>query len=216
MVADAFHHEGGTAVAHAETFAGASRHKHLAGGGTKTGDIACDHVLMRIKGDARFRTHDHTSAGQSLTRVVVDFAVYADGFAARNERADGLAACTVESHVDGVIRQTFLTVALGDLVADHGAERTVHVADRHLDAHRLLLLEGRLRKLDELVVKRFVEFVVLLDGLMQDGSRNRSRLHEHVAQIDAVGLPTLDRFVLVETFDMADGLLQGAEAKLCE
>ena len=76
--------------------------------------------------------------------------------------------------------------------------------------------EGRLRKLDELVVERFVEFVVLLDGLMQDGSRNRSRLHEHVAQIDAVGLPTLDRFILVEAFDMADGLLQGAEAKLCE
>ena len=122
----------------------------------------------------------------------------------------------MEGHVDGVIRQTFLTVALGDLVADHGAERTVHIADRHLNAHRLLLLEGRLRKLDELVVERFVEIVVLLDGLMQDGSRNRSRLHEHVAQIDAVGLPTLDRFVLVEAFDMANGLLQGAEAKLCE
>ena len=216
VVTDAFHHEGGAAVAYAKTFASASRHEHLARGGAETGDIACNHVLMRIKGDARFRTHDHTAAGQALACVVVDFAVYADGFAAWDERADGLAARTVEGHVDGVVRQTFLAVALGDLVADHGAKRTVHVADWHLDAHRLLLLKGWLRKLDELVVERLVEFVVLLDGLMQDGSRNRSRLHEHVAQIDAIGLPTLDRFVLVEAFDMADGLLQGAEAKLCE
>ena len=42
------------------------------------------------------------------------------------------------------------------------------------------------------------------------------RLHEHVAQVDAVRLPTLDRFVLVEAFDMADGLFQGAEAELGE
>ena len=55
-------------------------------------------------------------------------------------------------------------------------------------------------------------------GLQQDHqvSRHRSRLHEHVAQVDAVRLPTLDRFVLVEAFDMADGLFQGAEAELGE
>ena len=104
-----------------------------------------------------------------LPAVVVDFAVHADGLATRNERADGLAARTMERHVDGVVRQAFLAVTLGDLVADHGAERTVHVTDRHLDAHRLLLLKGGLRELDELVVERLVELVVLLDGLVQDG-----------------------------------------------
>ena len=60
---------------------------------------------MRIEGDARLRTHDHASAGKSLARVVVDFAVHADGLATRNERADGLAARTMERHVDGVVRQ---------------------------------------------------------------------------------------------------------------
>ena len=154
MVADALHHEGGAAVAHAEAFACTTCHEHLAGSGTEAGDVARDHVLMRIEGDARLRTHDHASAGKSLARVVVDFAVHADGLATRNERADGLAARTMERHVDGVVRQAFLAVTLGDLVADHGAERTVHVTDRHLDAHRLLLLKGGLRELDELKADR--------------------------------------------------------------
>ena len=56
--------------------------------------------------------------------------------------------------------------------------------------------------------------MVLLDGLVQNRSGNRAGLHEHVAQVDAVGLPALDRLVLVQAFDMADGLLQRTETEL--
>ena len=122
----------------------------------------------------------------------------------------------MERHVDGVIRQALLTIALGDLVADHGAKRTVHVANRHFNAHWLFLVEGRLSKFDELIVECLIELVVLIDGLVQDGSRNRARLHEHIAQIDAVGLPSPDGFVLIKAFDVADRLLQRTEAKLGE
>ena len=78
------------------------------------------------------------------------------------------------------------------------------------------MFKGRLRKLDELVVQRLVQFVVLLDGLMKDRSGNRAGLHEHIAQIDAVGLPARDCFVLIQALDMADGLFKRPETELCQ
>ena len=49
VVAHALHHEGGAAVTYAEAFAGASGHEHLSGCRTEAGDVACDHVLMRVE-----------------------------------------------------------------------------------------------------------------------------------------------------------------------
>ena len=122
----------------------------------------------------------------------------------------------MQGHVDGVVRQTFLAVAAGDLVADHGADRTVDVANRHFDAHGLLAFEGRSGKFDELVVQRLLQLVVLLDGLVQDRAGYRTSLLEHVGQVDAAGLPALDGLVLIQALNVADGLLKSPEAELGE
>ena len=52
-------------------------------------------------------------------------------------------------------------VALRDLAREHRADGAVDVADRHLDAHRLAALERRAGALDQRVVERAFEAVVL-------------------------------------------------------
>ena len=63
--------------------------------------------------------------------------------------------------MDRVLGQAGLARTLGDLVAEHGADRAIGVADLELDADRLAALERRLRELDQPVVERLVEAVVL-------------------------------------------------------
>ena len=91
VVAHAFHHEGGAAVTYGETPARAAGHEHLAGSRAEAGDIA---LRSRSScGSKVMPSSDGPPCGcrTGPARVVVDFAVDADGFATRNERADGLA-----------------------------------------------------------------------------------------------------------------------------
>ena len=216
MVAHAFDDERGAAVAHAEAFARAAGHEHLTGRGAEAQHVAGDHILVRVIGHVGRRADHDAAARQALARVVVDLAHHTDRLAARDERADRLSAGTGEGHVDGVVGKSLATIAARDLVTEHRAERTVHVADVHRDRHALAMLEGRLCLGDELVVERLVEFMVLFDRLVQDRAGHRAGLHEHVRQIDAFGLPAAHRLVLVEALHMAHGLLERTEAQLGE
>src|SRR3546814_3863307 len=67
--------------------------------------------------------------------------------AARHERPERLPGRAEEGQVDRVLRQAFGLVALGHLMAEHGADRPVDVADLELGAHRLAAIEriGRQR-----------------------------------------------------------------------
>jgi hypothetical protein len=58
------------------------------------------------------------------------------------------------SDVDGVVGQARAAVALGDLVAEHGADGAVDVADRQLERDRRSPSRARARQLDQLLVER--------------------------------------------------------------
>src|SRR5258706_14451643 len=57
--------------------------------------------------------------------------------------------------MDRAVRQSVVAIAARDLVREHGADRAVAVADRHVDRHLLAPLERGLRKLGQPVVQGF-------------------------------------------------------------
>ena len=104
-------------------------------------------------------------ARQALADVVVGVADQPDLDAGRHERAEALAGRSGEGDVDRAVGQTGALPLLGDLVAEQRADRAVDVADRQVDRHVMAVLDRRLRQLDQLLVERLVEAVVLADAL---------------------------------------------------
>ena len=80
--------------------------------------------------------------------------------------------------------------------------------------HRLSALDRRSCLLDQLVVHRAVEMVVLLLAIVDRDTLARGRLVQDAAEIDALRLPVLDRPAHVEFFDVPYHLVEAAEAKL--
>ncbi len=165
---------------------------------------------------------DHDAAtGEALADVVVGVALQAEGDALRHEGAEGLAGAADEGQVDGVVGQARATELLGDVVAEHGADGPVDVADRDLGADRLGRLGGlgvqRVGgELDQLVVEGLLQTVVLLDQGVADRALGQLRHVEERLQVEALRLPVRDGLGGVEELGVADGLLDRAEAQLGE
>ena len=95
------------------------------------------------KGDVLRRAHDDPAAGQPLAQVVVGVAEQAHGHALGQEGAEALAGRPAEGEVDGPLGQAGAAVAAGDLVAEQGPHRAVHVGHVHLGPDRRPALDGR-------------------------------------------------------------------------
>jgi hypothetical protein len=102
---------------------------------------------------------------QALADVVVTFAGQFQRHALGQEGTEGLAGRAGQLDVDGVIRQTGIAVAAGNFAREHGAAGTVDVDDRGLDLDLLALFERRLGLLDQLVIERLVQAVILNFGV---------------------------------------------------
>ena len=74
VVAHAFDDGCGAAVAHAETFAGASVDVHFAGCGTVEQGVACYDVFGGVEGALFGRCYDDVSARKSFAQIVVGVA----------------------------------------------------------------------------------------------------------------------------------------------
>jgi len=94
--------------------------------------------------------------------------------------------------VHGFIRQPFMTVALGDLARQHGADGAVDVADRRLDGDLLATLERGLREFDQAVVERLAKTVVLCLAMVLFDLRRNLRQVEDSRDVETLGLPVFD------------------------
>ena len=112
-------------------------------------------------GESADGAHDDPAARQALADVVVGVALEPQRDARRQERAEALARRAGERDLDRVVGQAGAAVPGGELVAEHRADRAVDVADRQLERDRLTVLERALAQLDQRVVERPVEPVVL-------------------------------------------------------
>ena len=80
---------------------------------------------------------------------------------AREEGAERLAGRPAEGQVDRAVGQALAAVAAGDHRAQHRADGAVDVAHRQLEAHRPRVEQRALAELDQRLVQRDVQAVVL-------------------------------------------------------
>src|SRR5690606_31591673 len=148
-------------VADAEPFSNDAAEEQNPGGGAAGDDVAGDDDLFSVeRGGVRGADAD-PSPGQAFAGVVGGVADKAQRDPTGEERAERLAGGAGEGDVDGVVGQTFGAVAFGDLVAEHGADSPVDVADRQVEGERGAVFQCARRQLDEGAVQGPVQAVVL-------------------------------------------------------
>src|SRR5471030_1008129 len=77
------------------------------------------------------------------------------------EGAKTLARRARETHAYAIVRQAFVAEAPGDFARQHGADSAIDVANRHLDGYFFAALERWRSELDQPVVQRTREAVIL-------------------------------------------------------
>ena len=88
MVADTFHDDIRTGIAHAESLARNAGNKSAAACRAVERDIADDDVLSRLKRAGPIRKNDQSAAGKALAEVVVAVALERKRYALRQKRAE--------------------------------------------------------------------------------------------------------------------------------
>src|SRR5207249_8336802 len=129
------------AVAYAEPLAGDAPHVRFAAGGAVERDVADHDVLFRHEGRRAGRIDDELAAREPLAPVVVGVALEREADAPRHERAERLARGAGEVDADRVVSQPAAAPPLGDVVAEHRADRAVDVPDRQPKLDRLAVLD---------------------------------------------------------------------------
>ena len=120
----------GAGIAHGEALAGDAAEIAFALDRAVQHGVADDDRFLRHDADCRRRPDDDAPARQALADIVVGIAFELEGDAAREPGAEALPGGAGEAHVDGVVRQAVMAVALGDLARQHAAGGAVGVADR--------------------------------------------------------------------------------------
>src|SRR3977135_3966014 len=110
--------------------------------------------------------------------------------------------------MDSAVWQSVIAVGARDLVREHGADRTVAVADRHVDRHLLPALERGLSKLDQPVVQRLFQAVVLALAVVARDFRRHVGHPEDLREVQTLRLPMLDALLLIEQIASADKIAE--------
>src|SRR3954452_5976710 len=167
VVSHALDHRGRTGVPDAEPLPDLTAQVDLTGGGAVRDHVAGDDLVLRLEHRRTVRAYDDPSTRQALADVVVGITLQAKRHPSGDERAEGLAGRPGDRDVDRAVGQPVAAVSLGDLVTQDGAHGAVDVANLHLGADRFTLVQGVARELDQLVVERLVERVVLGGRVVQ-------------------------------------------------
>ena len=129
VIADAFHHRRGSAVAHREALAGAAVEKRASAGGAVEDDVADDHLVVGAKRRFARRPDGDDAAREPLADVVVGVPFELEGHARRCEGAEALPRACRRADADGIVGKPAPAVAPRDLAAQHGAGGAVGVPD---------------------------------------------------------------------------------------
>ncbi|KAG1449042.1 hypothetical protein G6F57_016713 [Rhizopus arrhizus] len=105
-----------------------------------------------------------------------------------------------------------MAVARSHGARQHGADRAVAVAHRHDEGHLFAAFQRGAAAVDQLVVQRAGQAVVLLFGLAHVGIR--LRLMEHAGEVQPLRLPVLDARTHVQQIGAADQVVELADAQL--
>ena len=211
MVADAFDHRLRAGIAHREALARDAAEVGLAVDRAVEHDVAGDDVLGRLAAELGRGLHRDAAAGESLAAVVVGVADEIEPHAAREERAEALPGRAGEAHVDGVVGQAVVAVALGDLACDSMVPTVrlmLRIGVSMVTFSRAL--ERRLRQLDQAVVERLLQAVVLRLAVVARHLGRHLRHVEDAREVEALRLPVLDALAHVEQVGAADQLVDAS------
>src|SRR6185503_4818754 len=178
VVADAFHDRQRAGIPDREAFAGDAPEIGFAADRAVEDHVTGDDVLSRLATELGRGLHGDAPAAESLAAIVVGVADVVERYALRQERAEALPGGAREADVDGVIRQPVVPVALGNLVREHRPDGAIDIAHGRLDRYLFAALERGLRELDQTIVERLFQSVVLRLAVMARHLRRHLRLLE--------------------------------------
>src|SRR5690606_15583265 len=112
VIANAFNDSNRARVSDGETFACNAAEVALAFDRTVENSIADDDRFLWHDIRGLRRTDDDTAAGQALADIVVAVALQFEGDTARKKRTERLAGGAGELHLDRVVQQTLVAIAL--------------------------------------------------------------------------------------------------------
>jgi hypothetical protein len=149
-----------------------------------------------------------------LADVVVTFASQFQRHALGQECTEALAGRSGQFDVNGVIRQTGVTITAGDFARQHGATGAIDVDDRGFDLDLLALFERRLGLLDQLVIKRLAQAVILFFSLATRLMGWHVRLIKDLRKIQTLGFPVIDTRTHIEQIGTTDQIFKLADTQL--
>ena len=115
---------------------------------------------------------------------------------------------------DGVLGQARAAVAARHFAREHGAHGAVHVADGQAELDRGAPLQRFPRVIDQLVVQRLLQAVVLGDGTAAGDPAWHWRTVKDRRKVQSARLPVIQGLVHLEPVDAPDGFVHGAKAEL--
>ena len=189
VVTHALNNGSDTRVTDSETLGSHTAEETGTSGSAVETDVTDDHVLLGLE-DGRARwVDDQTTTRQTLSNVIVAVTLKFESDTGGKEGTEGLAGGATNVGVNGILRQTLLTVLLADLVGESGTKSTVGVDNIALNAAGQTLLESQLGLGDELVVETDVKLVVLLANIVCRNTRAQGVSgSKNQRQVDVLGL----------------------------
>src|SRR3546814_16766198 len=107
-----------------------------------------------------------------------------------------------------------MAISAGDLALQLRPDRPFVVADFPLDPDRLAVLQRGSRRLDQLLVKRRSQAMVLTLRVVQRRAFGDGRLIKNAGEVHALRLQVRQGVAHVKTIDAAHHFSEGAEAEL--
>ena len=124
-----------------------------------------------------------------------------------------MTAGALQLDAQGVVRQAF-GAHLGERTRQHRTDRAVDVARHFHELHFLALVDGGAAFLDQHLVQRFVQTVVLGVHMEQGRAGGHLRLRQQAGEVQATGFPMLDAFFHVQQIAAANQVVKLGDAQL--
>jgi hypothetical protein len=215
MVTNTFHHGRGTRVTDSETLSSHTAEVASTTSSTVKTGVTDDDVLFSLESSATRGIDDETTSRQTLTDIVIGVTFQLQGDTRGQISTEGLTGGSLNVGVDGVLRQTFATIATADLVRQSSTQATVGVYDVTLDSAGKTLLQSKLRFSNELVVKTSVETVVLFADIVGGHTRaKRVSRGENKREVNLLLLRGAGVVPDLEKLGTTNHLVDGADTQL--
>ena len=214
MVAGALHHGGRARVAHRKAFARHAVEEGLPLNGAVEHRVAGNDLFGSEAPEIVGRAHDDASSRQTLAHVVIGLTHQVQRDAPRQEGTERLSGHAIELDMDGVVRQALVREAAHHLAGEHGAHGPVHVADGLDEADLLATLQRRPCLLDQHMIQRALQSMILRFHLTTRNVGRHGRVVEHPREIQPLRLPVFDAASHVQKLRATDQLVEGAHPQL--